>query len=305
MRPLFWAALIISNLFWSANPLMAKHLLLAFSPWQVAWIRYTSAGLGLLIAAPFLISRGQKLWFKPKRTPDSALLFFLGFLPFCVGPIVNLVGLNASQASESALMVAVEPLAAALLAWIFLGEKLSLSFRIAWLIATAGFLLLSGGTSAFASGGAGHLEANLFLLCAQLCEGAYSVIGKRLSGRYPATGIFAMAWLAGWLCLTLAVAIHTPVFGSDLMQVLNLEHWTLGRVSAALWLGAIGSTGGYLLWMIVLEQASVAMVAMTLFIQPVGGAVLGILVLQETLSPLQWIGTVLILGASALPLLKR
>lgn len=299
MTPWLWLALTCSNLFWAANALMNKHLLLDFTPWQVAWIRYTSAGVGLAILAPILLARGIAITARPRSTRDAITIFFLGFLPFCIGPLTNVAGLNASQASESSLLVALEPLTAAALAALFLGERLTRGLRWAWASATTGFLLLSGAGPARAATATtiSHFEANALIVCAQLCEGAYSVLGKRLSGRYPPAATFAMGWFAGWTCLTLAILANPAQGLPALASVCDPAHWSLSQLGAALWLGAVGSTGGYLLWLVVLERAPVSAVAMTLFIQPIAGSLLGIVFLHESLAPLQWLGGLLIVGA--------
>lgn len=299
MQLRIWIALVVLNSVWAANPIAAKILLRTFVPTQVAWIRYTSAIIGLAVLAPFLRWRGIALWKWPQTLRLKLLVLATGILPFFFGPLLTLHGLAGTQASEAALIVALEPLWSVVLAWLILKEKISPIQRFAFLVATFGFLLLSlGGEHATAaSGWREHLFFNFLLLLAQAAEAGYSIAGKPALKKIPPGALFAMALVSGWVLLTLWVLATTGV-----RDVLVANHWGPSEFAAAFWLGALGSTLGYLVWAFALGQVTVAALAMTLFVQPIGGALLGVLGWGEHLTSQQGFGALFILMGIALPL---
>src|SRR5262249_48911831 len=104
--------------------------------------------------------------------------------------------------------------------------------------------------------------------------------------------VFGTASAAGALFLTLAaVALGGAGF------FLELGHLSWKGAGALIWMGPFGTTMTYLYWMFVLNQGSVASVSLTLFIQPICGALWGYVFLGDRLSVIQVGGGILILAA--------
>jgi O-acetylserine/cysteine efflux transporter len=58
----------------------------------------------------------------------------------------------------------------------------------------------------------------------------------------------------------------------------------------------VSTLGGYLLWMLILSKKEIAGMVVTLFIQPLVGALIGVFYLGETISLLQIFGALLIMS---------
>ena len=180
MSPRTWVALIFCNIVWSAHPAMGKLVLHGFPAAQGAWLRYFSAFLSYVGAvifyrayvrhrsvhgariAPQLDRPAFNAFMVPvgqHRKEDWAILTLLGCTAFCFSPLLQMTGLATSQATESALIVAMEPLIAVLLARVFLREKVNAKTWFAFGVALTGFVLLSD-WSAF---GDAHIEASRFM----------------------------------------------------------------------------------------------------------------------------------------------
>ncbi len=289
--------LFVCNAFWSANSVMAKVLLRSMSPLQAAWTRYAAAGVALALALPFL--RGAFKGSPRLRIKDAPDFMGVGLLPFFVAPLLNMTGLSMAQATENSLIVATEPLWTVALAALFLGERLSGRALSAVGLAIVGFVLLASGSS-FA--GLGNFSlGNILFMCVQACEGSFSLFSKRLSLRgWKPIPLFVIAWFLGFtgLSAVLLAKEGLPAFCA----------WDLPTFGAAAWIGGLGSTFGYVYWITALQKISLVPMALSLFLQPLLGAVLGVALLGERLSGQQIVGGGLIfvaLGIFVRPQLQK
>lgn len=304
----FFLGLIIGNLLWSAHPIMGKILLNAYTPGEAAWLRYSSAGLAFFIAMAIYLARSFLIHKKkpflladlgPFKAKDAAILIVVGLMNFCLAPWLQLTGLAASEASDNALIVALEPLLTVVLARIFLGDILTKRDLIGIVLALAGFFVLSGPQS---------LEnlslkflGNLALLFSLLGESTFSVGSAKLIGlgRRP-------VWILGF-CLSIGVAILSFLlyFNNQIDFGTIVERMSPQHFFAMIWLGPVGTTLSYLFWIYALERLSIASVVLSLFIQPVFGSILASYYLNETLGPEIYVGGLLILSALALSALQK
>lgn len=304
--------LLLCNLIWALNPAAGKVLLRSFDPLQVAWLRYASCLVAYLSAAKVLrhlprrepwprirfdhalmpIGRGRQ------RIADLRLLFFGGILTFCLSPISQVAGLNASRATDNAMITALEPLITLVMARLFLRERLPAGLALGFCFALTGFALLSGVNPFDAAGSIGesaHIIGNLLILASLIGEGGYSIFGRKLMVRHPANEIFGSAVGIGVIALTLVVLVAQG--SGSIGQLIRPESWSAEALLALIWIGPVGTAFTYLFWMIALRTLSVGSLALTLFIQPLAGAAFGSLFFGEYLTRLQWFGGALILGS--------
>lgn len=217
-------------------------------------------------------------------------------MAFCASPLLQLNGLQASNATDNALIIAMEPLITVALVWVFLRQKVASSYILCFIASLIGFALLAGLSWNGLQLERSHFIGNLLMLAALVGEGMYSVAAGKLVGNYSSRFIFGRAILAGVILLTFFVWLlsgENPV--ALVSAAMNHLHWRSGV--ALFVLGPLGTTVTYLFWISALREASVASMALTLFIQPVFGSVWGYLFLGERLTGLQAIGGVLILLA--------
>jgi drug/metabolite transporter (DMT)-like permease len=294
MRLQILLGLILSNLIWSAHPLMGKIVLEDFTPDQAAWLRYSSALVAFWIYRFFhkpTVPSEVRLKFS-----DIAWITLMGGMAFCLSPLLQLNGLQHSNATENALIIAIEPLITVGLAAIFLRQRVSLAHVLCFVLSMLGFSLLAGLSWTGLQLERSHFIGNVLMLAALFGEALYSSIAGKLIQSYSSQRIFGGAILAGVILLTLSVWV---LAGDNPLSLVSTTvthlHW---RSAAALfWLGPLGSTATYLFWIVALREATVASMSITLFIQPIFGAIWGYLFLSERLTGLQAIGGFLILIA--------
>ena len=281
--------LIFCNIGWSLHPLLSKWVLADFNFTETAILRYGSGALAYFIYS--LFKRNDTPSFaRPKSKSDLFLLLLVGLGPFTLSPLLQLVGLTNSQSIDNAIVIAMEPLFTVILAWILLREKLTSLQVLAFAVALIGFLMVSqfnlSKGSPFQDW---HFMGFFLMLMALWGESIYSVIGKMLTKRYEPVSLYGTAITVGVSFLLL--------YGVCSHSIPNLTHFSLKSFISVLYLGPIGTTFSYILWMKLLKVTPVASIAITLFVQPVFGSLWGTLFLNERFSVQQIIGAILILAA--------
>jgi drug/metabolite transporter (DMT)-like permease len=295
--------LVLCNFVWSTVPVAGKWALMIYSPMEVGFLRYGAAFLLIVtLGIPFAVRRPREIFrslrkiFAPMWWPWYLLV---GTTTFFISPLVQYWGLAKSTASANALIVATEPLITAFVAWLFLREKIKSVQWLGFLIAMAGFLLLSNlnPTDPITSLSLFN-AANFFFLLQMPCEAIYTVVARKFGGdvRISEKELYAGSITVGVVCLATALLITSPL--PDLTVI------TPKVFFAVLWMGALGNGICYLYWSKALEETPVATVALTLFVQPILGTVWGQVFLGETLNFWQITGAVFILSALALQIGK-
>jgi drug/metabolite transporter (DMT)-like permease len=227
----------------------------------------------------------------------------MGVITFFASPYFQYSGLSRSTSTANAIIVALEPLFAVLLAWIFLREKMAWRQLLAFFFAVFGFCLLSNlrpdkwneSLNLFNTG-------NILLMLALPCEAMYSIISRRLGSDFSPVIIFSVALTFGFACFSFYLFF---VRGETLPNFQLLQG---KKLIALLWMGPVGTTISYMFWTYALRKASVAVVSLTLFIQPIQGALVGTFFLGDRLDIFQSVGAILILAAlttQSLPYLRK
>ncbi|MEO5971232.1 MAG: DMT family transporter [Bdellovibrionia bacterium] len=317
------AGLLFINIVWSAHPIIGKLLLLEMTPLEAAWVRYFSAFcayLAIVLTSSFVakfeakrsFSNWSQFFIVPDKASDKVLIVALGIMTFCLSPFLQMRGLTTSLATENAIIVALEPLMTVFLAWLILKESVTRFDLLGFCLACVGFGILAeldpiGIWRSAVSGGRldSHLSGNLLLALSLVGEASFAIIGKKLIRNYSPLQIFGSALAVGVLCLTAAVAgmflTNELSINGPSISLFHVDRWEWKTFLAAFWIGPLGTTAGYLIYITALVDVSVVAVTLFLFLQPLAGALLGYFFLAERLNGLQCFGSTLILLAVLLP----
>ncbi len=295
-HPSFLAGAILCNIIWSFNPVMGKVVLDDFGPAHLSLLRHGSALLGFLLIVGLGLAKRrsiQKFFAFPQSNKDHCLFLFLGFFTFCTAPLFVAFGLDSSQATDNAIIIAMEPMITVLIAWVVLREPITQRHGTSLLIALVGFSMLSKTNfSELSANVNAHFLGNLLILASLTGEGAYSTFIRLLLPRFRPTQIFGTGLFLGVTLLCLIVIIHSgPV---------PFEKLTWRSALAVIWLGPIGTTFTYHYWTTALGKGvAIPALALTLFLQPVLGSLWGVFLLDESFTWIQTLGGLLILAAVA------
>ncbi len=276
-RPLAYFCLALSMSLVGSYVALSKPLAAALPVFLLAWLRF---GIAALFMLPWL----KKPAGEPAMTAQTRRLLFLeSFLGNFLFSICMLLGVSMTSAVSAGVIMAGIPATVAVLSWLFLRERIGWRVAAAVACAAGGIALLGLAKPPHAAGGDGggnaSLWGNLLVIGAVLCEGAYAVIAKKLTGVLSAKRISALINLWGF-------ALMTPL---GLYQALgfNFAAVPLGTWLLLLFYALAASIWTVWLWMTGLRVIPAAQGGVFTVMLPVAAAAVGVGVLGEHLGGLQ------------------
>jgi len=269
---------------WGISFIATKVAVAEVPPPVVVWLRFT---IGLVILLAFIISRGL---LKLPTFKDGCYFALLGVIGITFHQWLQSTGLVTSQASTTSWIVSTAPIFIALLAWIFLHEKLGLIAVAGICLATLGVLLVvtKGNFSGMFTGNIGT-SGDLLVMISAPNWAVFSVLSRRALKKFPALFVLFYVMLFGWM------------FSS--IHFISIQGWTfLHQISYAGWL-AIGFLGigctalAYIFWYDGLQAITASQAGVFLYIEPLVSLVAAALILGETITlPALFGGSLILLG---------
>ena len=267
---------------------LSKPLVVALPVFLLAWMRFGIGGLGMLHWL-------RKPPGEAPMTPSTRRLLFLeSFLGNFMFTICMLLGVSLTSAVSAGVIMASIPAVVAVLSWIVLKERIGLRVWLAVGFGAFGIGLLSlsksellphvlpGPEAYFTLKGwqiDKTLVGNLLVFAAVLCEAAYAVIGKMLTGALSPKRITALINLWGFLLMTPMGlyaawhfnfhAVHAPIWALLVFYALAASVWTV-------WL-----------WMTGLQSVPAAKAGIFTVMLPISAALVGVVALGEPMGSLQ------------------
>lgn len=278
-----YACLALSMSLVGSYVALSKPLVAALPVFLLAWLRFGMGGLAMLH------------WLK-KPAHEAAmsrqtrqLLFLESFLGNFMFSICMLYGVSLTSAVAAGVIMAAIPAAVALMSWLFLRERISSRVWAAVACAVLGIGLVSLSKNELVAPASHGLEAdlsskpawlgNLLLVGAVLCEAAYAVIGKKLTGVLSPKRITALINLWGF-------ALVTP-FGLWMAWGFDFAGVAPSAWGLLLFYSLAASVWTVWLWMTGLKTIPANQAGVFTVLLPVSAAAVGVIVLGETLNPTQ------------------
>jgi len=268
---------LLVTIIWSSTFVIVKMGLESLGPLTIAGLRYL---IGSLVLAPFLLLRrssrapvSKKLW--PK-------LILIGISAYTIGNGALFWGLKYIPATTGSFLMSMIPLLV-----LFGGAILLKEIPTRWQI--LGVILSLFGSGLFFSSGLmpGEPQGVVVLVIGLLGIMAFSLLGRGIA-RDKELDTLRLTTLplliGGGVSLLLALAV----------EGLPLITWRGFLIVS--WLAIINTAGGYMLYNHSLQELTALEMNMVMNLSPLFTALLGWILLGETLSLIQIIGILVVIG---------
>lgn len=273
----FLAAVVV--LIWGCTFINSKLLLNhGMEAHEIYALRFLFAYVCILFISP------RKLW--SDSWQDELRMFVLGITGGTLYFITENEAVRIGYVNNVSFIVCTAPMVTTLLALIFIKEvKASRNLVVGTILATlgVGFVIFNG-----------HFVLNLnplgdmLALCACLCWAIYSILLKNVSEKYSAVFITRKVFFYG-LVTVLPVFIFSP-WHFSLNSFMRPVVW--GNL---LFLGFVASFMCFVLWSWVSKQLGALVASNYIYLNPISTVVFSAIFLGETMTPMAFIGSSMIL----------
>jgi drug/metabolite transporter (DMT)-like permease len=264
-------ALLAAVLFGASVPL-AKGIVGGADPQVLAGLLYAGAGLGLGVLRLALGSDRAAVE-APLARGDIPWLAGAILLGGVLGPVLLLMGLARTPASEASLLLNLEALFTALVAWTAFREHVSPRVALGMLAIVAGGVALSWSGKAEA----GRLAGPLLVGTACLCWALDNNLTRKVSGGDPIQVALVKGCVAGAVNLGIGLA--------------RTDAWPApSTAAAALALGFVGYGLSLVLYVLALRDLGTARAGAYFSAAPFVGAALGLALWRDPVTPLFLVG---------------
>lgn len=270
-------ALLAAALFGATTPL-AKTLLGSLSPFMVAGLFYLGSGVGLAFGLLFQRLRSTV----NERANDSRIQS--GEIPWLLGAIVAggvagpallMFGLSATPAATSSLLLNLEGVFTAVIAWVVFRENVDLQIFLGMAAIVAGGVVLSW------QPGAASLSAGALLVMGACAAWA---IDNNLTRKVSTNNAMVIACLKGLvagsvnLCIALLLGAHLP---------------SVGKTAGAMLTGFSGYGISLVLFVVALRNLGSARTGAYFSVAPIFGVALSLILWPGLPSWLFWLAAAL------------
>ena len=205
---------LIAGLFWSFGPLVVRNIDNAeLIPWQYLFFR--GSVIFLVLNIYLFLAEGLKFTDNYSKIGLSGLI---GGISLGIANISFILSITSTTAAITMMMLATQPFVAAILAYVFLKEKISKTTLIAITVAAAGIIFMSFDSK---------MEGTLFGLLNGLLS-SLGFAGFTVSLRWrKKTPKFTTVAIAGIFCSAVAIAVLLFNDSSILISLKNTSLSTL------------------------------------------------------------------------------
>ncbi|WP_343717744.1 EamA family transporter [Inquilinus sp.] len=261
------AAALASSTLGGTSVVATRFLMGALDPATLGVFRF---GIGCALLLP-VVALLRAPW-PPRR--DWPAVALLGLLFFAAFPFLFNAALAHTTAARGALALSTQPLLTLAVGAALGVERLTPRKAAGVSLAMAGVALALGAGLAGAPPGA--WRGDLLMVGATACAALYNVWSRPFVRRSSPLAFSALGMAAG----AAGLAVLALAAGPATLPALDPAGWT-----AVLYLGIVGGALTFFLWVFALGRTTPTRVAISVAVNPVVAALLGVLTLGE---PLGW-----------------
>jgi drug/metabolite transporter (DMT)-like permease len=279
-RPLSITLLLIAVVIWGGSYIVTKSGLSELPPMLFALLRYCVASVVLV---PLALTRGGMS--KLRRPILWGTLVLMSLAGVAVYYVLFNLALTYTTASQVALIQSSTPAITAVMAALWLGERVGRMRVIGIALAVAGVALVVARTQPDASA-RDPLVGSALAFASVLVWSAYTIFAKRIADA-DAIAVTTIVTVLGTLLLLPAALVESKGIS---IPAISTEGWL--KIA---YVGALSSAVSYLLYNRALRDVDASLAGTFINLGPVIGVVSGVLLLGETITPLGIVGGALAL----------
>jgi drug/metabolite transporter (DMT)-like permease len=269
---------------WGSTFTVTKAIIGTIPPFYFAFLRFVVASVLLLI---IYFIRRKKL--KPSQVPvPYGAITMMGVVGVTLYYIFFNLSMVYTSASSGALIQGCMPVFIAIMAVIFLKERLTIKETGGIILSVIGVILVGFITSVHQDAPNSFL-GNLLMIGAILAWSVYTILSKKIA-QVNSLVVTCFSTVIGTVLLFPAVVFelwHKP------LPVITFNGWL-----AIIYLGAIASALSFFLYNQALETLTASEIGVLINLDPIVGAAIAIIFLNESINAWQIGGTVLVLGGA-------
>src|SRR5919202_3630067 len=242
------------------------------------------AGLRILVGGVAIVAAGRLWGGSPNLRRDWTV-----FLVLALFNAVLFVGLQTYAilylpSGSAAVLVYLQPILVGFLAWLILGEPLSMAKLIGLLLGFSGIVAVS--TESFTGNGISPVGVALGAGSA-LSWALGTVYFKKYEARISTLWAVAVPFLVGGVVLT-ALGLAVESWGE--------VSWTGGFMASILYSSLVGISAAWVIWFALVRAGEASRVAAYIFAVPITAVLIGVVFLDEPLSYALLVGALLVVS---------
>ena len=269
--------LIIASSIWGGMYVVVKTVVAVIPPLELVWMRYLIALVTLGIIG-FLTKQNWRI-----KRRHFRLILAIAIIGYVISIVTQETGTMLSTAQMGAIITSTTPAFMVLFASLILKERFTFKKAVSVGLATIGVVIIVGVDTLDVS----NMLGGVSLTVAALTWALMSVLVKKIPDNYSQIVVTAYSALIAVVVLTPFVIPRLPAI--DWNEFAEPTIW-----GGLLYLGIISTSLAFMLWNRGLQMLNASSGGIFFFFQPLVGALLGWILLGETLSSTFWIGTVFI-----------
>lgn len=290
-RTLVEISLFLVAIIWALNFSVIKNSLAEIDPFSFNGLRFVFAAA--IIWAALLWKKQQ--FSIPKK--DWLPLLGMGLLGNLVYQGLFIIGIDYTLSANAAVMLGTIPIWVALFSHFFNLESMNLFKTIGVLFAFGGIVfIISGGSKGF-SMGSDTFIGDIIIILSAIVWGGFTILSKPFLNRYTPIQFSAVMSTIGCVVLFL--------IGLPNMVSIEWSSVSYAAYGGVVYSGLLSIGAAYIIWNYGLQTVGAVHTATYQNLVPVLGLVFGIVLLNEQLSMLQYLGSALVIAGIVLARFRK
>ena len=286
-----WLLLLSCNFMWALQFTCIKLVQDQVGSLFTVWGPMT---LATVLLYPLVRSERKSASGGQRRNSDIFIYLLLAAIGVFPGQVLITWGTRMSLASNAALLMLTLPVSTALLAFLFLHERMTSIRWVSFALAIIGVLMCSDIDFRSLNFGKGYLYGNVLIFIGTLGSAFYNSYGKKILERYSPTEMLFFTYVAMFAIMTpLTLAREPGVFAA-------IPHFTIRTWIGLALLTFFHNYLSMVLFLKALKQLDAIQAALSNYLITFFGVPIAAIWLKEKLTWIAILGGVLILGSTLL-----